>query len=457
MLHSARRAEQNSKIKMLSGGFLKTRPKILCEEKFMDILFENARVITMDEDSPYVENAYVGVSGRKIAYVGTKKPEVKAKRVINASGKVIMPGLINTHTHVPMTLFRGLSDDCELQVWLSEHIWPAEDKLCDESVRAGTELAVAEMLASGTTSFSDSYFFVDAIANVVSNSGIKANLSRSIVGSGEGFEAMPSVSEAKKLFENFHMADEGRIRVDASIHAEYTSETKCRQKVAEIARKNGQLLQIHVSESRSEHTDCIKKYGRTPTAQFEAEGLFENVTPLLAHCCYITDEDMAIIRDHGGSVAHCPISNLKLASGVAPVCRMMENGVNVTLATDGVASNNSTDMFEEIKLSAILHKGINENPTAINALTALRFATVNGAKAQGRSDCGMIKEGFDADMIMLDFDRPHLAPCHNVISNAVYAARGSDVVMTMVSGKVLYENGEYKTIDIERAMANIRA
>ena len=423
----------------------------------MDILFENARVITMDDGAPYIENAYIGVSGRKISYVGKEKPEVTAKRVINATGKVIMPGLINTHTHVPMTLFRGLSDDCELQVWLSEHIWPAEDKLCDESVRAGTELAVAEMLASGTTSFSDSYFFVDAIANVVSESGIKANLSRSIVGNGDGFENMPSVSEAKALFEGFHMQDEGRIRVDASIHAEYTSETKCRQRVAETARENGQILQIHVSESRSEHEDCKKKYGKTPTAQFEAEGLFDGVVPLLAHCCYITDEDMAVIKARGGSVAHCPVSNLKLASGVAPVCRMDESGVNVTLATDGVASNNSTDMFEEIKLSAILHKGINENPTAINAMTALKFATVNGAKAQGRNDCGMIKEGFEADMIMLDFERPHLTPCHNVVSNVVYAARGSDVVMTMVAGRILYENGEYKTIDIERAIANVRA
>ncbi len=423
----------------------------------MDILFKNAKVITMDDSCPFLDDAFVGIKGRKIEYIGKSKPKEAALREIDARGKLLLPGLINTHTHVPMTLFRGLSDDCELDVWLREHIWPAEDKLTAESVRAGTELAVAEMLASGTTSFSDSYFFVDAIADVALSSGIKANLSRSIVGDGENFDSMPSVAEARELFCRIHMADEGRLRADASIHAEYTSETKCRIKVAEIAKENNQILQIHTSESKSEHESCIAKYGRTPTEQFLAEGLFEGTRPLLAHCCYITENDMEIIKAANGCVAHCPVSNLKLASGVAPVPKMLKKGVNVGLATDGVASNNSTDMFEEIKLAAILHKGIEQNPTAVDAYTALRMATVNGAVAQGRDDCGTLKPGYDADIIMLDFDRPHLIPCHNAISNTVYAARGSDVVMTMVAGKILYENGEFTTIDVERAKKSIMA
>ena len=228
-------------------------------------------------------------------------------------------------------------------------------------------------------------------------------------------------------------------------------------RVAEMAMENGQILQIHTSESQSEHENCIKKYGKTPTEQFFAEGLFEGTRPLLAHCCYITENDMKIIKGAGGSVAHCPVSNLKLASGVAPVSAMLGKGVNVGLATDGVASNNSTDMFEELKLCAILHKGIMKNPTAVDAYTALRMATVNGAVAQGRDDCGIIKEGYDADIIMLDFDRPHLTPCHNVVSNIVYAARGSDVVMTMVAGKILYDNGVFTTVDIERAKAAVKA
>ena len=423
----------------------------------MDILFKNATVITMDEENPYLENAYIAINGKTIEYIGKDKPAEAAKREIDASGKVIMPGLVNTHTHVPMTLFRGLSDDCELNDWLFNHIFPAEDKLTEEKVYAGTSLALCEMLAFGTTSFSDSYFFTDAIFDATLASGIKANLSRSIVGSGEGFEAMPSVLEMQSLIEKAKSLGEGRVFADISIHAEYTSETLCRQKVAEYAKKNGLILQIHTSETKSEHEECIKKYGRTPTEQFEYEGLFEGVKPLLAHCCYVTEEDMEIIKRHSGSVAHCPCSNLKLASGVAPVLKMQEKGINVTLGTDGVASNNNTDMFEEIKLFAILHKGINNDPTAIDALTALRTATVNGARAQGRENTGVLRTGFSADLIMLDFNRPHLTPVYNPVSNITYAASGSDVALTMVDGKILYENGEFKTLDVERIMHNVKA
>lgn len=423
----------------------------------MDILFKNATVITMDDASPYLENAYIAITGKTIEYIGKDKPTALAKREIDAKGKVIMPGLINTHTHVPMTLFRGLSDDCELNDWLFNHIFPAEDKLTAEKVFSGTSLALCEMLSSGTTSFSDSYFFTDAIFDATLSSGIKANLSRSIVGSGEGFDAMPSVSEMQSLMEKAKALGEGRVRADISIHAEYTSETSCRQKVAEYAKKNGLILQIHTSETKSEHEECLKKYGRTPTEQFQYEGLFEGVKPLLAHCCYVTEKDMEIIKSHAGSVAHCPCSNLKLASGVAPVLKMQDKGVNVALGTDGVASNNNTDMFEEIKLFAILHKGINNNPTAIDAFTALRTATVNGAYAQGREDTGVLRKGFCADLIMLDFNRPHLTPTYNAASNIAYAANGSDVVLTMVDGKILYENGEFKTLDVERIMYDVKA
>lgn len=422
----------------------------------MNILFENVRVITMDENKPYVENAYVAVNGKEISYVGEKRPEGEYSRIINASGKVMMPGLVNTHTHIPMTLFRGLSDDCELSDWLFNHIFPAEDKLTGEKVLAGTNLALAEMIASGTTSFSDSYFFTDEIAEATVNSGICANLSRSIVGNGEDFENMPSVSEMKRLLEYVKANGDGRVVADISIHAEYTTESLCRIKTAEYAKKNSLILQMHTSETESEHKDCIAKYGKTPVELFYSEGLFEGTHPLLAHCCYITEKDMEILKNAGGSVAHCPMSNLKLASGVAPAVEMMQKGVNVTLGTDGVASNNNTDMFEELKLFAVLHKGIAKKATVTDAYTTLKLATVNGNAAQGRKNCGKIAEGYLANLILLDFDKPHLTPCHNVISNAVYAAKGSDVVMTMVCGNVLYENGEFKTIDIEKVMHEVR-
>ncbi len=422
----------------------------------MNVLFENARVITMDDAAPYLENVYVAVTGKKISYVGIERPEGEFSRIINVSGKVMMPGFVNAHTHVPMTLFRGLSDDCELSDWLFNHIFPAEDKLTGEKVLAGTTLALAEMIASGTTSFSDSYFFTDEIARATVNSGICANLSRSIVGNGENFENMPSVSEMERLLEYVKEKGEGRVVADISIHAEYTTESICRIKTAEYAKKNGLILQIHTSETESEHKNCIEKYGKTPVELFASEGLLDGTRPLLAHCCHITENDMEIIKNFGGSVAHCPMSNLKLASGVAPTTEMMRKGVNVTLGTDGVASNNNTDMFEELKLFAVLHKGIEKKATVTDAYTALKTATVNGSFAQGRECCGKISEGFFANLILVDFDKPHLVPCHNVISNLVYAAKGSDVVMTMVHGKILYENGEFKTIDIEKAMHDVR-
>ena len=422
----------------------------------MNILFENVCVITMDEDNPCIENAYVSVNDREISYVGKSRPEGEFSRIINASGKVMMPGFVNTHTHIPMTLFRGLSDDCELSDWLFNHIFPAEDKLTGEKVLAGTNLALAEMIASGTTSFSDSYFFTDEIAKLAVDSGICANLSRSIVGSGEDFENMPSVSEMKRLLEFVSEYGDGRVAADISIHAEYTTEALCRKRTAEYAKKNGLILQIHTSETESEHNNCIEKYGKTPVELFASEGLFEDTRPLLAHCCYITENDMEILKSFGGSVAHCPMSNLKLASGVAPATEMIRKGLNVALGTDGVASNNNTDMFEEVKLFAVLHKGIAKKATVTDAYTALKLATVNGNIAQGRKNCGKIAEGYLANLILVDFDKPHLTPCHNVISNLVYAAKGSDVVMTMVHGKVLYENGEFKTIDIEKVMHDVR-
>ena len=410
----------------------------------------------MDDVVPCIESAYVAVTDKKITYVGKEKPQGKYDRVVNARGKVMMPGFVNTHTHIPMTLFRGLSDDCDLQDWLFNHIFPAEDKLTGEKVLAGTNLALAEMIASGTTSFSDSYFFTDEIAEATVKSGLCANLSRSIVGNGEDFEKIPSVSEMKRLLEYVKAYGNGRVVADISIHAEYTTEAVCRIKTAEYAKKNNLILQIHTSETESEHKGCVEKYGKTPVELFASEGLLEGTRPLLAHCCYITEKDMDILASYSGSVAHCPVSNLKLASGVAPAVEMIKHGLNVTLGTDGVASNNNTDMFEELKLFAILHKGMAKNATVTDAYTALKIATLNGAVAQGRKMCGKIAEGFDANIILVDFDKPHLTPCHNVISNLVYAAKGSDVVMTMVQGEVLYENGEFKTIDIERAKHNVR-
>jgi 5-methylthioadenosine/S-adenosylhomocysteine deaminase len=258
------------------------------------------------------------------------------------------------------------------------------------------------------------------------------------------------------LIEKWHGFDRGRIVVDASIHAEYTSIPKVWTALAEYAVQNGLGMHVHLSETRSEHENCIAKYGMTPAAVFSKYGVFD-VPTIAAHCVWVSEEDIAILAEKGVTAVNNPVSNMKLASGIAPVSEMIAADVNVALGTDSVASNNSHDMFEEIKAAALAQKVRKLDPVALTAEDALRMATVNGAKAQQRQgECGMIRPGMDADLIMLDFDRPHLTPCHNVISNLVYSARGSDVVMNMVRGKIIYKDGEFLTLDIEKIKHDVR-
>ena len=417
----------------------------------MDMLFCDVTAVTMDQGK-VIEHAYVGIKDGKITYLGEQAPEEKAARRIDGRNKVLLPGLVNIHTHIPMTLLRGYADDYVLQDWLNDHIFPAEARLDPRAVSAGVYTGLAEMIASGTTSFSDTYFFCEAIAEAVDQAGIKANLARSVTNFGEPVELMqfPGTREEVELKEKWHNADNGRIRVDAAIHAEYTTSETLWKELGAYAREQGLLMQVHLSETRTEHEECVRKYGKTPARLFCDAGVFDART-IAAHCVWATDEDLDIFLEKGVSVAHNPVSNLKLASGVARVPDMLRRGINVGLGTDGVASNNSFDMFEEIKLAAILHKGVGLDPTVLSAPDALALATVNGAAAQGRqAECGRIASGLDADLILVDFDKPHLTPCHNPVSNLVYAARGSDVCMTLVRGRVLYENGEFTTIDWER-------
>ncbi len=423
----------------------------------MELLFCDICVVTMS-DAGVINNAYVGVDGGKIVYIGESEPEnTDIKRRISGKNKVMMPGLINTHTHIPMTLLRGYADDYALQDWLNNHIFPAEDRLDMRSVSAGVCTGLAEMIATGTTSFSDSYFFCEAIADAVDKSGIKANIARSVTNFGNEVRLMEftGTREEVQLKEKWHMADCGRIRIDAAIHAEYTTSESLWREIGGYAKEQGLIMQVHLSETQAEHDGCIEKYKKTPARLFCDAGVFDAKT-VAAHCVWVNDEDVEILREKGVSVAHNPVSNLKLASGIARVPYMMDRGVNVGLGTDGVASNNSFDMFEEIKLAAILHKGNTLEPTIMSACQALELATVNGAKAQGReSECGKIQCGMDADLIVVDFDKPHLTPCHNPVSNLVYAAHGGDVCMTMVRGKILYENGEFTTIDWEKVKSEL--
>ena len=417
----------------------------------MDTLFSHVTVVTMDERLSVWTDAFVGVTDGKISWLAKKAPEEKPAQIIDASGMVLMPGLINCHTHLPMSLLRGYADDLALQEWLNDYIFPREEHLDARSVKAATLLGIAECLRFGVTSFSDMYYFCEAEAEAIAESGIKANLSRGtsmFLGDDFDFEKFPACQELVALHKRWHNYDNGRLKIECSIHAEYTSTYQLWDALSEYAINNGLGMHVHLSETKKEHDECVEKYGLTPAQLLDCHHVFDT-RAIAAHCVHLTEEDMALLAKRKVSAVHCPVSNLKLASGCADVMGMVRAGMNVCLGTDSVASNNNLDLFEEIKACSLMAKGKTGDPTAIPAEAALMMATVCGAKAQGREkECGMIKVGMDADVILLDFSQPHLIPCHNVLSHLVYAASGHDVVMTMVRGKILYAAGKYPTIDL---------
>ena len=417
----------------------------------MDTLFSHVTVVTMDERMSVWTDAFVGVTDGKISWLSKKAPEEKPAQIIDGAGMVLMPGLINCHTHLPMSLLRGYADDLALQEWLNDYIFPREDHLDARCVKAATLLGIAECLRFGVTSVSDMYYFCEAEAEAIAESGIKANLSRGtsmFLGDDFDFETFPACQELVALHEKWHNFDNGRLKIECSIHAEYTSTYQLWDALSEYAVNNGLGMHVHLSETQKEHDDCVEKYGLTPAQLLDCHHVFDT-RAVAAHCVHLTQEDMALLARRGVSAVHCPVSNLKLASGCADVMGMVRAGMNVCLGTDSVASNNNLDLFEEIKACSLMAKGRTGDPTAVPAEAALMMATVCGAKAQGREkECGMIKEGMDADLILLDFSQPHLIPCHNVLSHLVYAASGHDVVMTMVRGKILYAAGKYPTIDL---------
>ena len=417
----------------------------------MDTLFSNITAVTMADKLPVIYGAYVGVTDGKISYIAQEPPKEPTGRVIDGRGMVLMPGLINCHTHIPMTPLRGYGDDHNLTEWLNDYIFPKEDLWDKRAIRAATLLGLAECLRFGTTSISDMYYFSDTICQCVDEVGIKGNIARCVTVFDDDycFDTHGPSQELVALKEAWHGHDHGRIQVEASIHAEYTSFDKVWHGLAEYAINSGIGMQVHVSETRNEQESCLEKYGLTPAQILDVYHVWDT-RAVAAHCVYLTEEDMELFARRGVSPVHCPNSNLKLASGIAPVRKMLDKGLNVTLGTDGVSSSNNADLFEAVKLAALLSNGSTLDPTSLTAWDALKLATVNGAKAQGREgECGMIAPGMDADLIMLDFTQPHLVPCHNPVSNLVYAASGHDVVLTMVRGKVLYENGAYPTIDLQ--------
>ncbi len=412
------------------------------------MLFE--KISILDKNFTVVPDFYVGVKKDRITYIGKEKPAENYGTVYNGKGKLLMPGLVNAHSHAPMTLLRGYAENLSLQDWLHSRVFPFEDKLTPESIYNGTMLAFAEMLRFGVTSTSEMYFVGDAMGKAVQDSGIRCNLSLSVTCFDDSdLWSLPRYAETKRLLPKLHNSANGRLKLDLSIHGEYTSTPKVVAQMAEFAKETGLITHIHLSETVGEHEGCIARHGCTPAAYFAKQGLFD--TPVVAaHCVYTTQEDHQIMAEKGVTAASCPASNLKLASGFAKTQQMLDAGVNVAIGTDGPASNNALNLWSDLKLLAILAKAAENDPTAVSPKQALQIATVNGAKAQGRADCGVLKVGNKADLIVMNVDVPWMYPVHTMENNLIYSAQGSDVVLTMVDGTVLYQDGCYPTLDIEK-------
>ena len=412
------------------------------------ILFKN---VNLPEYYGYESSVNILVKDKFIAYIGKYVPTELVDKVIEGNGNLVIPAFYNTHCHSAMTLFRGYGDDLPLQRWLNEKIFPAEEKLTNESVYYGSMVAIAEMIRNGTVSFSDMYFFLDETARAVEESGVKANLSRSIVSFDPDIDCDndPRIKESIEVFDRWHGKADGRIKIDMSLHAEYTNVEKCCRYVGALAKEKNTGLQVHVSETASEHDECIARHGVTPTRFFLETGVLD-VPVTAAHSVWVDDEDIAIMAKQGVSVAHNPVSNLKLGSGIMPYKKMKDAGVNITLGTDGAASNNRLSVLREMQFAALIHKGNDLDPSVTLAADMIKIATRNGALSQGRTDCGDVKMGKKADLLLVDMSRFNTIPSYNFESTVAYSMTEENIIMTMCDGNILYENGAYTTIDEEK-------
>jgi 5-methylthioadenosine/S-adenosylhomocysteine deaminase len=423
-----------------------------------DLLITNGMVLTMEPGQPTIENGAVAICKDSIAAVGPgdEFSDWTCQKIIDARGGIILPGLINTHTHAAMTLFRGLADDLPLMSWLNDHIFPAEAKLNHEMVRVGTALACAEMILSGTTCFCDMYLFEDAVARAASAAGMRAVV-------GEVLYDFPSpnygpieqgFAYTQALIEKWE--DDPLITIAVEPHSPYLCAPDLLQKAADLAGKNSLPLVIHVSETRDEVAGIQAKYGRTPVSHLcELGVLGKNL--VACHCVELSEADIELLQKTDTKVSHNPESNMKLASGVAPLPDLLAAGVCVGLGTDGCSSNNNLDLFSEMDTAAKLHKVFRLDPTVAGAPAVLAMATCDAARVLGlESRIGSLAAGKKADVIVVDTAKPHLTPLYHPVSHLVYAANGSDVVHSVINGRIVMQNRKLVDLDVEKIMADAR-
>jgi len=415
-------------------------------------------LISMDGSAAQEEKGIsVAIAGNRIAEIG---PNLAAKypqaEQLACPHGLIMPGLINSHTHAAMSCFRGLADDLPLMDWLTQHIFPREAQLTKEIVYHSTLLSICEMIRSGTTSFNDMYLFTQEAARAAVDAGMRAWI-------GEAFFDFPSpnygalengFAYVEELFTRYEHSD--LVTITVTPHAVYTCSPALLERAAVLAEQKNALLHIHLAETKGEVSGCLERYGCTPVWHLEQLGLL-NERVVAAHCVMLDEEEIELLARRNVKVAHCPESNMKLASGIAPVQQMLNHGVTVGIGTDGSASNNDVDMFSEMSTAAKLHKVRDLDPTSMRAEAALHAATLGGAALLGaETEIGSLAVGKKADIIMLDMNQPHLTPVYNPVSHLVYAAKGSDVLHSVINGRVVMRNRRLTTLDEGAILAEMR-
>lgn len=417
----------------------------------MSMLIDNVSIVPMTGDNHVIKKGYIVIKDNLIQAIGEGKgPEGDYRQILNGADQVALPGFINAHTHAAMTLLRGYADDMPLMEWLEQKIWPLEARLTSDDVYWGTMLAITEMIKSGTTCFADMYFFMEEAARAVEETGIRAVLARGMIGVGP--ESEQAFSESRALADKWNGTANGRISIMLGPHAPYTCPPDYMHRVMELAAELKVGLHIHLAETAGEVADSIKIYGQTPIAHVDKLGLFDHQV-LAAHCVHVTKPDIEILARHGVGVVHNPESNMKLASGIAPVPEMLAAGIPVALGTDGASSNNNLDMLQELRTCALLHKVNTMDPTVLPAYQALQMATCNGARALRMDNhIGRLETGKKADLILCRLDRAHMIPRYDLIANLVYAGQAADVDTVIIDGRVIMQDRIIQTFDEQEVL-----
>ncbi len=425
----------------------------------MDTLISNVTIVTMNEKMEVIFGGHVGIAGGKITHIGKTAPAESPAQIIDGTGMVLLPGLINCHTHLATSVLRSLCDELSLTEALEAQL-QKEAKMDSRCARAAATLGVAECLRFGITSVSDLYYYPEATAQVIAQSGMKANLALSayrFVDESEGFdfETDEQCAEFRRLVDTWHNHDNGRIKIDAGIWAEYTSNHPLWEGLASYAAQEGLGFQLHLSQSQAEEDSCADRTGLSQTELMNCHGVL-SVPAAIAGGNALSDMDQKILGNHGASLVVLPLADAKQGRACADILSCVKNGMNVALGTDGAVEAGNLDLFEVMRGAALAVRAREQRPDVLPAPAALMMATVCGARAQGRAkECGMIGLGMDADLCLVDFSAPHLMPCHNVPNGLVFSAKGGDVAMTMVRGQILYSAGKFPTLDIAGAVQEL--